>query len=590
MHDVFVDEETNLESTDRRTCWYMGHKVSVGVHYKGVAAILNLIRSNKNNLFYCSSSIKLAAHLEIGCLFNAEQKLFIKMKLILLATSLLLCSLHTSEAVGINSLKAVYDVLDPALWYKLQRGEVKLGEGEMQARAGFEFNLTDAFWADKCVPKSRLETYGDYCFIVQTSCRESEARRAEVLKSAKNDILEIIKKADISTFSLVTYSKDAKVELSWSSDVGQIGNILDNRQEGTCDDCKAETHKALDACNNLFKQKEKDEAPDNIIIFTDGISIDNKYNMENSRKLTNDKAFDIKNQKQHPISSIQVIRIHPTESPVERTGVDEWKPISYTNTPDTFPANTVVCPNLGVQKDQSVELVLGEISIPLEDQVPCCTADVVFIVDRSNSITKPDLSDLLEFLDDFLKASKILSPTAVDRINYLQIAILSYNRRVYTHAKLGQYGKEGLIKAARKIPRKTATYTQTHIALAAAQKELQSSRARPNVRKIVVICTDGRTWKANRRVVDSGADTIKAAQKLKDIGAEIYVAGLPNHKENNDGYEREWKKIGSEPINCTVVNMQIPGASFKDLIWVGIHLTEEICINNKKKSCKWDEK
>ncbi|CAH1772970.1 unnamed protein product [Owenia fusiformis] len=487
-------------------------------------------------------------------LLHSEQQLHLStMSILIITTLVMLCSLPMSEAVGIQSLRDRYGVrLSPQTY----------------------------------PPRCKNETFDDYCFIVQTSCRETEERRAEVLKSVKDDILTILDKAANPSFSLVTYSKDAKVILPWSSEVEKIKEVWGETKNEECTDCQALTYKALDACRKLFKNKDKNGFSDHIIIFTDGITRGDFYTDINEVKTkTMNAALEI--QREGSIN-IQVVRIPPTKSNIiDASGVDEWSilpRIAHVGQHDYHP-ELIPCSNLGVNKDQTINIHLlygtGQ---------PCCAAaDVVFILDKSNSIKTKDIVLLLDFFKNYLNVQKtILEPAMLNRTEGLQIALLTYGGKVTIHSKLGQHGKTDLIKIVKKISTRTTKFTSTHIALEKALEQLKTSKR--ECKKTVVIATDGRTWKPKQRAVDSGEDTIKAAKKLKDYGAELRIVGLPNNNNIIDGYEREWKHMASEPIGCTIVDMQRPSenGSFEDLDLVNLYLTEQIC-SDKPTPCEYNE-
>ncbi|CAH1772972.1 unnamed protein product [Owenia fusiformis] len=506
------------------------------------------------------------------------------MMLLLIATTLMLYSLPTSEAAGIAELRNHYGRRDPNFWHLL----MKNSNYTTKQRKGFELNLGPEYWDNKCQVVSHKETLGDFCFIIQTSCRENEDHRSKILKSVKDDIFEILHSTQSPTFSLVTYSKDATVILPCSTEVGNIEDVWRESVESVCDDHTAVTYKAIEACHELFKNKVHNGVPDNTIIFTDGISKEDGFTIRNARDKTILAALKMKKEN---TMSIQVVKILPINNAVAITGDEEWNILPH-HVVTQFNVPSVPFLHLGINNDQTIKIGLLEIYRTDKTIPPCCTADVVFILDRSNSILPKNVDHLLEFLDDFLDAQdKIVEPNMIDKSEGLQIALLTYGGGVTIHSKLGQHGKDDLIKIVNEIPRTTTKYTSTHIALKMALKQFKTSNRKQydHVRKIVVLATDGRTWKVKKKRVDSGASTIKAALKLKKYGAEVYIIGLPNHNDKNDGYEREWKHMASRPINCTIVDMQRPseGGVFEDLKWVGIHLTEEICINNKKKSCRW---
>ncbi|CAH1800552.1 unnamed protein product [Owenia fusiformis] len=514
------------------------------------------------------------------------------MRLFVLTPLLGLCLVHMNAAVDIGPLRAQYEDLGPDIWQQILSGVIKPPkDGGLVGRAGFALNLPTDFFDERC--KTTTEKVGnqaDICFIVQTSCRETKKVQSDILESVYTDIKDILKNLHNETrFAVVPYSGKIKKNPQWLKRTKQVKELI--KPGKNCDDCRAVTYEALDACRKFLKESNSanDVIPDNIVIFTDGISVDQKYNMPTARRKTNQASVDIKKE---GTINMQVVRMHPISKSVDLNGNEEWNAMKV-----RYGRDKITIRELGLRNKQTVDIAVTASTKEDTEVDPCCTADVVFILDRSNSIRKPDVDRLLEFFADFIDAQqKILQPKKKDRHEGLQIALLTYGPTVEVHSSLGQHGKAGLIDVAKKIPRTTNKYTSTHLALEAAGHQLNGKRARkePHVRKIVVIATDGRTWKVNERNVDSGEDTIAAARKLKKDKVEIYVVGLPNHDENNDGYEREWKHMASKSINCTIVNMQKldengKRESFDQLKYVGIHLTEEICTNRKGIKCRWNE-
>ncbi|CAH1781827.1 unnamed protein product [Owenia fusiformis] len=436
-------------------------------------------------------------------------------------------------------------------------------------RSGHNIRIPEGYFEQQCIDESEpSQACADICFIVQTSCMENAE---DVMDSIKRDINTIMGKlSDQSRFTIVTYSSNANSEEGWLRKGGEIQSRKIFKSGKKCNDCQAQTHKALEICRKKIKDLQKNDIdkekffPKNIVIFTDGISSSTKRNPGKPRFDTIDEALRI--QRKTDIN-IQVVKIETEKAGDEITGANEWMVLD--NYPGGSGVDFINVDGLGLGVDQDVDIVLQSCGIKTDNPECCCTADVVLIVDRSNSIKKKDVNITLEFFDDFIKVQKkILEPTDIDRTycGGLQIAVISYGLDVEIHAHLGQYD--------------------------AALNELKTNgRNQSHVRKIVVIFTDGRTWKKGDRKAYEGNDTINAAQRIKDIGGEMYVTGLPNHKNISDGYEREWKFIASPPIECTIVNMQVEDAldgPFTELEYAGRHLTMEICKTGNV-TCPWEK-
>ncbi|CAH1781825.1 unnamed protein product [Owenia fusiformis] len=509
--------------------------------------------------------------------------------LILLATALII---PNTEGVDVDKIKALYSKLPKHLLEKLfsNKKEDSLADVVM-GRSGFDIPIPEGFFESQClVSNPPPDDCADICFIIQTSCMENAGA---VMVSIQRDINTIMAKlSNQSRFTIVTYSDEARSIGGWVKYDGAVDTEM-NETGSTCDDCKAQTHKALQMCQDRFQVLEENDADvekhflKNIIIFTDGISFNRKGDMGAAKQSTINKALIIKATTQ---INMQVVKIITTQPGDDVTGDDEWGALDMdagSKFQDVLNVN-----GLGVYGDQDVDIGFLPCGVELIEDPVCCTADVVFIIDQSNSIKKKDIHTLLEFFDDFVKIQeKILEPGFIDRTGGLQIALITYGGSVTVWAHLGDYGKAGLINVISKIPRKTTKYTHTHEALDAALEELQTyGRTTLNyVRKIVVIATDGRTWMKGDKQAYNGNKTIDAAKRIKDYGGEIYLVGLPNYKGRSDGYEREWKYIATEPKDCTIVNMQKPGKDgpFTDLEYVGLHLTKEICYTGPNVTCPW---
>ncbi|CAH1781824.1 unnamed protein product [Owenia fusiformis] len=517
------------------------------------------------------------------------QKIFLKlsrMKGFLLLAIYAACLLKTSTGVRVAELNRIFDQAPYGYWAALAANR---GKKPQSGRSGdIDIDVDPQFFDEFCKPKVEVLKNGDVCFVVQTSCRNNKKDFQNVMKSITNDMADILTELDDQTmYSTVTYSGTTKIVAKWRQNLGKI-NTGKLKGGKLCEDCRARTDLAIDQCKEMFDDKKiaGRDVPKTIVLFTDGVSFDSKYQNQNiTRDLTNQKLIQIHNENK---ISLQVVRIK--EDPGATIEVDyEWPQMNHIS---GEMKDTVNIDDLGEKDDQDVDIrIVGEVEIDdPELMTPCCTADVVFVLDTSDSITKKDVALLLDFIHGFIEVQlKIIDPNALDKHEGLQIAVLTYCGTVKIVANLGEQGREELMLTIDAINRDTVNchYTSTHLALREAYAQLTgpNQRIAPHVRKIVVLATDGRTWKVGHNKVYGGPDTIDAAQKIKDdLKGEVFVVGLPNYKQRPD--VGEWMAMSSPPKNCTFVDMR--EGTFEDLNSVGKYLTKKICLQSNAEFCYFD--
>ncbi|CAH1788652.1 unnamed protein product [Owenia fusiformis] len=495
--------------------------------------------------------------------------------------------------VDINAVKAIFDVADSQTWIDFLKDPSKAGRSGL-----IVIDLGPNFFDAACEGEKTqvVGRNGDVCFIVQTSCRNYN-----VMKSIKKDIKDILGKLKYESFyTTITYSDNARQAKAqnkrWIVNAKRVypGRL---RVGEDCNDCQARTDKALEKCEEYFNDTAlngRETVPKTIVLFTDGVSFGDKFmELEATRKLTIDKLIEIQKVQRGYELALQVVKINQPSHTAISTFNDEWGMMSYI--PAKFPERVHVN-KLGENNDQDVEIaVAGEKLVDELVPKPCCTADVVFIIDTSDSINSTDIQLLLDFVHGFIEVQeKMLNPKADDKTYGLQIAVLTYCGAVKVHATLGEKSREELMTIIDGISNKSCTFTSTHLALKSALHQLDKTpkaRKEPHVRKIAVLATDGRTYKVGTNQAYTGPDTINAAKAIKNIGdgrGEVFLVGLPNKKLKTTGVNDEWPHLPSAPTKCNFVDMR--NGTFEDLSAVGKYLTKKICYEKDAAFCFFDDK
>ncbi|CAH1779215.1 unnamed protein product [Owenia fusiformis] len=436
---------------------------------------------------------------------------------------------------------------------------------------------------------------GDLCVILQKTCHITE----EEFEFARQTLAESFEMfgSDMSV-TLITYKDDIQVDIPFQPISGSVLlaiEELEYQKQGRanrfrCEHCQALTYKALEKCREILETEGRDDRyfPNLVISFTDGVTFKNKFNWESERRKTLQEAQALQDMQAVSV----VVMFNNTAG--SYTGDDEWNalhipstvpgvkavgPIDITDPSAAFGLPDVLRPVLGddVQQDEvflpgSQSGFLGQ---SLFQAFPACPdpctqfADVALIIDRSDSIPTPDIERVLRFFTFFINES------TVDFASGLQFAIFTYNGEVYQHAFLGKHrDKQTLLNIMDAIPRTNAKYTETGKALNLAYRHLLMFNRR-GARKTILIASDGRTWPVGFKFTNSRS-TIAAASIAKRNNITIYMLGMPNLRGANTGMN-EWTRVASEPIGCTIVNMQIPGFNYTHLYLAGVALTNELC-------------
>nr|XP_033474208.1 collagen, type XXVIII, alpha 2a isoform X1 [Epinephelus lanceolatus] len=160
--------------------------------------------------------------------------------------------------------------------------------------------------------------------------------------------------------------------------------------------------------------------------------------------------------------------------------------------------------------------------------------ELVFVIDSSESVGP----DNFEIIKDFV--TRLVDGTTIGR-NTTRIGLVLYSLHVHLEFNLARYmSKEDIKQAIRKMPYMgEGTYTGT--AIRKATQEAFFS-ARPGVRKVAIVITDGQTDKREPVKLDIAVREAHAAN------IEMYALGIVNSSDPTQAeFLRELNLIASDP-------------------------------------------
>ncbi|XP_071751107.2 integrin alpha-1 [Centroberyx gerrardi] len=174
--------------------------------------------------------------------------------------------------------------------------------------------------------------------------------------------------------------------------------------------------------------------------------------------------------------------------------------------------------------------------------------DIVIVLDGSNSIYP--WSSIVEFLLRFLKNIEI-APTLS------QVGIVSYGENVTHRVNLSQFDNTpALLEKVKHLPQQTGYKTMTALGIDTARKEafMEERGARPGVKKVMVIVTDGESH--------DFYNLDKVIQDCEDDGIERFgIAVLGDYNRQNKSsaemqkFIKEIESISSDPIGDHFFNV-----------------------------------
>ncbi|CAG2220945.1 COL6A [Mytilus edulis] len=140
-------------------------------------------------------------------------------------------------------------------------------------------------------------------------------------------------------------------------------------------------------------------------------------------------------------------------------------------------------------------------------------ADIVFALDSSGSVGFPHFKKQIDFVKDFVNRFSIGSTRT-------QFSVVTFSNTVNNEFSLNEYpNKHRLINAIDNIPYRQGV-TNTHLALEFVTQNsfLSANGGRSNIKKIVIILTDGKS--------EIPVQTKKAAEQLHLLGAQVISVGI----------------------------------------------------------------
>lgn len=159
-------------------------------------------------------------------------------------------------------------------------------------------------------------------------------------------------------------------------------------------------------------------------------------------------------------------------------------------------------------------------------------ADVVFLLDVSNSIWGPDFQKQLNFVNDVIDMFEVGE-------NVTRVGIASFSSHVYREFHLDDYfDKESMKRAVNRIVQRQGYSTNTGTAIWHMRKRMFSERhgSRPGVAKVGIILTDGQSQQLSR--------TLYEAFRAKMQKIFLFAIGIGGNTN-----ERELAGIATDPEN-----------------------------------------
>uniref|UniRef100_K7GI58 Collagen alpha-6(VI) chain-like n=1 Tax=Pelodiscus sinensis TaxID=13735 RepID=K7GI58_PELSI len=329
----------------------------------------------------------------------------------------------------------------------------------------------------------------DVVFVID----ESGSISREQYETMKEFMITLVKKSDVAPdrvqFGAVKYS-DEPTMLFYLNEYNAKSKIVEAIQKDTSRGGSTYTAKAIAYAESLFAKEHgsrKDKGvPQILIVITDGVSHDTAQLNDTAKRLR-DKGIIIYAVGIKDANSGELLGMAGSE--------DKY---FYVDTFEGLKNTSVVVS----------DTVCG-------DSKPECEikADLVFLIDGSNSIDP----------NDFIKMKKFLE-SVIDLIFYehnVQVGIAQYSDLYKKEVDLGAFPGKTELKARIQNIKQITGYTLIGSALTNVKEFFApsgSKRATRNVRPILLVLTDG----------ESQDNVAEPAENLRKQGVDMYAIGVGN--------------------------------------------------------------
>ncbi|XP_067456428.1 collagen alpha-6(VI) chain-like isoform X1 [Thunnus thynnus] len=344
--------------------------------------------------------------------------------------------------------------------------------------------LTDDIITDICSPEFCKVASGDVIFLTDSSESISEGDFKRMKDFMKSVINKIVIGEDAVHVGLMQFSTDYQIEFSLSEyydkdQMFQAINDMQQMKEGT------RTGKAITAVSQYFDKSEggRPELKQRLVVITDGKSNDN---VTESAKRLMDKGVII--------YAIGVMDANTTE----------LREISHSEDRVYYGRD------FDALKDWE-----SQVALEICETVPpvaVCKADVVFLLDKSSSITPDNHTVMLDFTAGLVESFNISK-------EFVQVGAAQFSDDPKHEFYLNKYyKKETVIKEILKL-KHTGVDTYLGKALGYMTDYFtpeHGSRKSANISQILVVFSDG----------DAHDEVEDKANNLRNMGVEIFVIGV----------------------------------------------------------------
>ncbi|XP_076472877.1 matrilin-1-like [Babylonia areolata] len=188
----------------------------------------------------------------------------------------------------------------------------------------------------------------------------------------------------------------------------------------------------------------------------------------------------------------------------------------------------------------------GEVTTTAEQMINdqlerMCTskkADVVFVLDKSSSITTPHFRKQLNFVSNVIGLFNVAK-------NHTHVSVVTFDTKTKVEFGLQDYETKSQVRQAVLKIKYTAGATNTHLALEKVAKEVLTPKggARKDVARVIIVVTDGMS--SDEENTKRWAGVLK-----KKFRAKIFAIGV-----GTDVDETELNNIGSHPAGTYVFHV-----------------------------------